>query len=217
MTPGGCRRVLICDNHQLLRLGARLLLETEEDFVVVGEAEDGLEAIEMVELLKPDIVLMDLKMPKLDGAAATERIKASSPETFVVILTAFDSEANVLSSSRAGADGFIVKDEATNDLVSALRRVLRGEAVLAPSAQAAVMKRLRAGPTGPLSDREIEIVEHVALGLQNKQIGEKVHLSYKTVKNHVANAMSKLGAHNRTHLVSVAHERGLIDLGRLRA
>jgi DNA-binding NarL/FixJ family response regulator len=192
-------RVLIADDHGIVRSGLRLLLERQADIEVVAEAADGAEARELAIRERPDLAILDLKMPKLTGLQATREIKAQAPEVSVLILSMHDDERYVTEAMKAGASGYVVKTQADTDLVAAIRAIERGESFPAPAAQSR------------LTPREEEIVKLVAEAHTTKQIAAILHLSEKTVENHRANAMRKLGMRDRVELVRYAIRRGLIE------
>jgi DNA-binding NarL/FixJ family response regulator len=192
-------RVLIADDHGIVRSGLRLLLERQPDIEVVAEAADGAEARELAIRERPDLAILDVKMPKLTGLQATREIKAQAPEVAVLILSMHDDERYVAEALKAGASGYVVKTQADTDLVAAIRAVERGEPFPVPKAQ------------GTLTPREEEIVKLVAEAHTSKEIAAILHLSEKTVENHRANAMRKLGMRDRVELVRYAIRRGLIE------
>jgi DNA-binding NarL/FixJ family response regulator len=192
-------RVLIADDHGIVRSGLRLLLERQPDIEVVAEAADGAEARELAIRERPDLAILDVKMPKLTGLQATREIKAQAPEVAVLILSMHDEERYVAEALKAGASGYVVKTQADTDLVAAIRAVERGEPFPAPEA------------LGTLTPREEEIVKLVAEAHTSKEIAAILHLSEKTVENHRANAMRKLGMRDRVELVRYAIRRGLIE------
>jgi DNA-binding NarL/FixJ family response regulator len=192
-------RVLIADDHGIVRSGLRLLLERQDDVEVVAEAADGAEARELAIRERPDLAILDLKMPKLTGLQATREIKAQAPEVAVLILSMHDDERYIAEAIGAGASGYVVKTQADTDLVAAIRAIERGEPFPAPAAQ------------GRLTPREEEVVKLVAEAHTTKQIAAILHLSEKTVENHRANAMRKLGMRDRVELVRYAIRRGLIE------
>ena len=217
-------RVLLVDDQELLRLGFRLILEAEPDVAVVGEAADGAAGVRMVAATHPDVVLMDVRMPVLDGIEATARIVAEHPPARVLILTTFDLDEYVLSGLRAGASGFLLKDAPPAQLLAAIRAVAAGEAVLAPSVTRRLLDRFgsrlpdpaAAGAPDPLvtlTDREREVFLAVAAGLSNREIAARLHLSEGTVKVHVGRVLAKLGLRDRVHVVVLAYESGLVIPG----
>ena len=192
-------RVLIADDHGIVRSGLRLLLERQPDIEVVGEAADGAEARELAIRERPDLAILDVKMPKLTGLQATREIKAQVPEVAVLILSMHDDERYVQEALNAGASGYVVKTQADTDLIAAVRAIERGESFPAPAAQ------------DRLTPREEEIVKLVAEANTTKEIAAILHLSEKTVENHRANAMRKLSMRDRVELVRYAIRRGLIE------
>ena len=192
-------RVLIADDHGIVRSGLRLLLERQPDIEVVAEAADGAEARNLAIRERPDLAILDVKMPKLTGLQATREIKAQAPEVSVLILSMHDDDRYLAEALKAGASGYVVKTQADADLLAAVRAVERGESFPAPAAQ------------GELTPREEEIVKLVAEAHTTKQIAAILHLSEKTVEHHRANAMRKLGMRDRVELVRYAIRRGLID------
>jgi DNA-binding NarL/FixJ family response regulator len=192
-------RVLIADDHGIVRSGLRLLLERQADIEVVAEAADGAEARELAIRERPDLAILDVKMPKLTGLQATREIKAQAPEVAVLILSMHDDDRYVAEAMKAGASGYVVKTQADTDLVAAIRTVERGESFPVPEAP------------GELTPREEEVVKLVAEAHTTKEIAAILHLSEKTVENHRANAMRKLGMRDRVELVRYAIRRGLIE------
>jgi two-component system, NarL family, response regulator NreC len=209
-------RVLIADDHTIVRSGVRLLLESEADIEVVGEALDGSQAAELAEELKPDVILMDIAMPKMDGLEATRQIKARHPQIQVLVLTMHRSDDYFFEMLRAGASGYILKGAETNDLIKAVRVVSRGEVFLYPSMAEKLLrdyfKRVQGGsPAEPtLSPREKEILSLLAEGYSNKEIAEKLVVSPSTIHSHRTNLMSKLGLNSRFELVQYARKHGLM-------
>lgn len=217
--------LLLVDDQQLIRLGFRMVLEAEADMVVVGEAADGHDAIAQAAALRPDLVLMDIRMPGLDGIAATEAIVRDHPETRVLVLTTFDLDEYAFGAIRAGASGFLLKDAQRQEMISAIRAVHRGDAALAPritrmllehvtgtlGAGTATPARTSEDPTTGLTDRERDVFLEIARGLTNAEIAQALFVSESTVKTHVGRILTKLGARDRIHLVILAHRLGLID------
>jgi two-component system, NarL family, response regulator LiaR len=207
--------VLIADDHPVVRHGLRTFLETQDGLEVVGEAADGAEAVELVERLLPDVVLMDLVMPGLDGVEATRRIRGLSPSTKVIVLTSFDDDEKVFPSIKAGAAGYLLKDVHPQDLADAIRRVQRGEALLAPSVAAKLMQEVageRAPSSGGLTERELDVLRLIARGLSNKLIARELVVSEKTVKTHVSNILAKLHLADRTQAALYAVRERLVEL-----
>jgi len=210
-------RILLVDDHAILRDGLRALLSYYPDVKVVGEAEDGLQAIECVERLSPDIVLMDIAMPVMNGLEATRRIRQKYPNTRVLILTQYEDRPYVLSLLRAGVSGYVLKRALGTDLINAVRAVARGESFLYPSVTTTVLEQLRQPEKWGLSDdkaltqREQEILRRVASGETSRQIALALNISVKTVEWHRGNLMNKLGARSVAELVRLAIEHGLAD------
>lgn len=203
-------RVLVVDDHPVVRAGLVGLLEVEADLEVVAEAGDGAEALAVVQALRPDVVLMDLRMPRLDGAAATEAILAALPATRVLVLTTYDTDGDILRAVEAGATGYLLKDTPQAQLVEAVRSAARGETVLAPSVAARLVSRLRSPAADPLTPREVEVLAAVARGLSNAEIGRALFIGEATVKTHLLRVFAKLGVDDRTRAVTVAMERGIL-------
>ena len=207
MTP---IRVLVVDDHPVVRAGIAGLLATEADLEVVGEAADGAEAVRRVAELTPDVVLMDLRMPVLDGAGATEAIRAAHPRVHVLVLTTYESDGDILRAVEAGATGYLLKDTPRDDLVAGVRAAARGETVLAPSVARRLVHQVRGGPAERLTPREVEVLAGVARGLSNAGIGRELFIGEATVKTHLLRVFAKLGVDDRTRAVTVALERGLL-------
>ena len=207
-------RILIADDHPVVRTGLQGMLAGEGDFEVVGEARDGREAVEEAARLKPDVVLMDLRMPVLDGVAATELIRAGRSETQVLILTTYDTDGDILRALDVGAVGCLLKDSPREELFRAVRAAARGESVLAPAVLSLVMSRMRAPAAETLSDREVEVLRLVARGASNKEAARKLFISETTVKTHLSHIFTKLGVDDRTAAVTVALDRGILRMSR---
>lgn len=217
-------RVLLADDQALIRAGFRVLLDSADGMEVVGEAVNGAEAVDMARQQRADVVLMDIRMPMLDGLEATRRIAADDDlaGVKVIILTTFESEEYVYQAIRAGASGFLVKDCEPADLIQAVRVVARGDALLAPSVTRRLITDLASRPERPkpdsrqldsLTDREREVMSLVAAGLSNDEIATKLFLSPLTAKTHVSRILTKLGARDRAQLVVLAYESGLVTPG----
>jgi len=216
-------RVLLADDQPLVRTGLRTILEDAGGFDVVGEAADGVEAIAKAAELGPDVVLMDVRMPRLDGIAATRQIRAAPEPPRVLVLTTFDLDEYVYAGLRAGASGFLLKDTLAPDLVSALRVVVAGEAVVAPSATRRLVERFldttpepdraRAQSLSALTEREREVLGLLARGLSNAEIAAELFLSEGTVKTHVSRILAKLCLRDRVQAVVLAYETGLVRPG----
>jgi NarL family two-component system response regulator LiaR len=208
--------ILIVDDHPVVRNGLRAFLETQEGLAVVGEASDGARAAELAHELEPDVVLMDLVMPGVDGVAATRRIRELSPATKVIVLTSFDGDENVFPAIRAGAAGYLLKDVRPQELADAVRRVHAGEALLASSVAARLMQEVAEtpAPTAALTQRELEVLREIARGLANKAIARELGVSEKTIKTHVSNILAKLHLTHRTQAALYAVREGLAELER---
>lgn len=207
-------KIVIADDHGIVRSGIRLLLETQPDLEVVGEAADGISARELIVRERPDLAILDVKMPGLTGLQATREIKAQAPEVSVLILSMHDDERYLFEALKAGASGYVLKSQADSDLLEAIRSVERGEPFLSPGAQQALIRDLleRGAPSeSDLTPREEEIVKLVAEANTTREIADLLHLSEKTVENHRANAMRKLGMRDRVELVRYAIRQGLIE------
>lgn len=216
-------RVLLVDDQALLRMGFRLVLEAEEDLEVVGEASDGRSALEQVQALAPEVVLMDVRMPGMNGIDATARIAAEHPATKVLILTTFDLDEYAFAALRAGASGFLLKDARPADLVAAIRTVASGDAVVSPRVTRRMLELFAARlpeqgdpvetGTDPrlaeLTPRELEVLQAVAEGLSNAEVAARLFLSEATVKTHVGRVLAKLGVRDRVQAVVLAYETGL--------
>ncbi|GAA1946412.1 response regulator [Kitasatospora viridis] len=218
-------RVLLVDDQPLLRTGFRMILEAEADLVVVGEAGDGQQALEQVRALQPDVVLMDIRMPRMDGVEATRRIVGPMRDgpVRVLVLTTFDLDEYVVEALRAGASGFLLKDVPAEELVQAIRVVADGAAMLAPSITRRLLDmyatRLPAGEEAPspaltaLTEREMEVLRLVAKGLSNAEIAAELFVSETTVKTHVGHVLTKLGLRDRVQAAVFAYESGLVRPG----
>ena len=218
-------RVLLADDEKLIRAGFRVLLEAADDIVVIGEAVNGDEAVELATAERPDVILMDIRMPRVDGLEATRRISADDDlaGVKVIILTTFESDEYVYQALRAGASGFLVKDTEPAELIQAIRVVARGDALLSPSVTRRLITDIASRPERPppsdkvlsgLTDREREVLALVAEGLSNDEIAARLFLSPLTSKTHVSRIMTKLNARDRAQLVVIAYETGLVTPGR---
>ncbi len=207
-------RIVIADDHPVVRTGMQGILVSQPDFEVVGEASTGGEAVDLVRALRPDVVLMDLRMPEMDGVEAISRIVAEQPEAHVLVLTTYDSDADIVRAVGAGATGYLLKDTPREELCRAIRAAARGESVLAPVVAARLMGRAREPEKEALSGREVEVLKLVAGGTSNKEIGGQLHISEATVKSHLSHIFGKLGVDDRTAAVTAALERGILQLER---
>jgi DNA-binding NarL/FixJ family response regulator len=216
-------RTLVVDDQALVRAGVRVLLQTASDIDVVGEAADGHEAVRLAERLRPDVVLMDIRMPRVDGIEATRRVLAAAPTTNVLMLTTFADEDYVYDALTAGAVGFMVKDGEPDAMIDAVRRAVRGEPMLAPPVLALVVERARlshradrdAQPDNAvlarLTSRERDVLTLIGAGLSNAEIATRLHLGVTTVKTHIVALLDKLAVRNRVQAGIVAHRLGLVD------
>ncbi|MEZ7755803.1 response regulator transcription factor [Microbacterium paraoxydans] len=215
-------RVLLVDDQELIRLGFRMVLEAEPDIVVIGEAADGRAAIAQSAALAPDLVLMDIRMPELDGIAATTAIVGAHPETKVLVLTTFDLDEYAFGAIRAGASGFLLKDAQRQEMLSAVRAVHRGDAALAPRVTRVLLEHVgsQLGTSAldevddagyrSLTEREREVFVAIGRGLTNAEIAAALYVGESTVKTHVGRILAKLGARDRIHAVILAHRLGLV-------
>jgi two-component system, NarL family, response regulator NreC len=219
VATGAKIRVLLADDHTILRAGLRMMLNVQPDIEVVGEASDGRQALNEALLLKPDVVLMDITMPEMNGIEATRQIKRALDSTRVLILTMHENEEYLFQVLRAGASGYILKEAADTELISAIRIVYSGRFYMSPSAQTMMvgdyLLRVRSGEErdsySALTEREREILKLVAEGLTNNQIAERLYISPKTVDTHRTHIMDKLNLHSRAELVKYAMRRGLLE------
>jgi DNA-binding NarL/FixJ family response regulator len=220
-------RVLLVDDQPLLRTGFRMILEAETDIMVVGEAGDGVQALDQVRALQPDVVLMDVRMPRMDGVEATRRIAGPDRDgsARVLVLTTFDLDEYVVEALRAGASGFLLKDVPAEDLIAAIRVVADGDAIVAPSITRRLLDRFAArlpavdertpAALESLTDREVEVLRLVARGLSNAEIAKELFVSETTVKTHVGHLLTKLGLRDRVQAAVFAYESGLVRPGTL--
>jgi DNA-binding NarL/FixJ family response regulator len=216
-------RVLLVDDQTLIRQGIRLLLEIETDIQVVGQAADGREAVEQVEALHPDVVLMDVRMPGMDGVEATRQLAVRFPDAKVIILTTFEDDEIVFDALKAGARGYLLKDISSEEMAAAVRKVAAGEALIEPRITRKVLaefSRMATAAGGraasrslpaPLTDRELEVLQALARGLSNREIARQLVITEGTVKNHVSSLIDKLGVRDRTQAVLKGQELGLIS------
>jgi len=206
-------RVLIADDHTVVREGLRLFLSVQDDIEVVGEAVDGREAIEQAEALQPDVLLLDMVMPEMDGLTALPRIRQVAPQTAVLVLTSFGDDRKVIPAVRAGAAGYLLKSVSSAELVEAVRQVAAGKPALHPDAARMLMREVRSGPgqvgNESFTPRELEVLSLLAHHLSNKEIAAELGIGEKTVKTHVSNILSKLGVRSRADAARYAREQGL--------
>ncbi|HKZ27768.1 MAG TPA: response regulator transcription factor [Rubrobacteraceae bacterium] len=205
-------RILVTDDHPVVRAGLSGMLSGEPDFEVVGEAQNGKEAVAFAGELKPDVVLMDLRMPEMDGVTAIEHIKSNYPDVHILVLTTYESDADILRAIETGATGYLLKDTPREELFGAIRTVAQGQSPLDPGVAARLMQRMRDPEEEGLSTREIEVLELVAHGTSNKAIAKQLWVSETTVKSHMLHIFDKLGVTDRTAAVTEALKRGIIRL-----
>jgi DNA-binding NarL/FixJ family response regulator len=217
----GVLRVLLVEDHELVRTGLRLVIDSQDDLVVVGEAGDGLSGVREAQRLRPDVVVMDVRMPVLDGIEATRRIISLPEAPKVIMLTTYDLDEHALAAIRAGASGFLLKDAPAEDLLAAVRTVYAGDAVLAASTTRRLLDHLAPGvdpeavaKVEGLTEREREVLVAVARGWSNAEIAEQLTVSAGTVKTHVSNLLAKLGIRDRVQAVVMAYEAGAVRPGR---
>ncbi len=208
----GVIRILIVDDHPVVRAGLRGMIAGEPGFEVVGEASDGNAAVRQAHDLRPDAVLMDLRMPGGDGVDAIARITDELPGVHILVLTTYDSDTDILRAVEAGATGYLLKDTPREELFRAIRSAAAGQSVLAPSVAARLMERMRAPADETLSSREIDVLRAVARGASNREVADVLFISEATVKTHLIHIFQKLGVADRTAAVTVALERGVLQL-----
>lgn len=211
-------RILVADDHPVVRDGLVAILNTQPDFLVIGEASTGEEVVQEAEAGHPDVVLLDLEMPVLDGVEALRRVRAISPPTQVIVFTAFDTDELILGAVRAGAKGYLLKGAPREEIFNAIRVVSQGGSLLQPIVVTKLLQQISISPEEetsenvPLTDREIEVLKLLGRGKTNKEIAGALVITERTVKFHVSSILMKLGAGNRTEAVTLAHQQGLIEL-----
>lgn len=205
-------RLLVVDDHPVVRDGLKGMLAGQPGLEVVGEAADGQQGVQLSAQLQPDVILMDLRMPVLDGVSAIQRIRTAQPGMRVLVLTTYDTDAEILKAIEAGATGYILKDAPREELFRAIRATAQGQSYLSPSVATRLMDQLRAPTSEQLSPREIDVLGWVARGATNREIGQKLHISEATVKSHLLHIYEKLGASDRAHAVTLAVQKGLIEI-----
>jgi DNA-binding NarL/FixJ family response regulator len=215
-------RVMLVDDQAMVRTGFRMILEAEADFTVVGEAVDGRDAVDMVARARPDVILMDVRMPNMDGIAACEQIRARDGHARVMMLTTFDLDDYVHTALRAGASGFLLKDAPPEQLVDAIRVIAAGDALLAPSVTQTLIDEIARRPASQpdafpgiaeLTERELDVIRLMSRGMSNGEIAKDLYLGEATVKTHVGRILAKLGARDRVQAVVAAYESGLVTPG----
>ncbi|NLB35415.1 MAG: response regulator transcription factor [Elusimicrobia bacterium] len=209
-------KVMVCDDHALFRQGLISLLETEPDLTIVGEAVNGKEAVEMAKEKKPDIILMDIRMPIMDGISATREIKKNIPDVKILMLTVFEDELHIFNSIQAGASGYFLKAKPIDDLINIIRKTLSGDAPLSPEVAGSLIKELHkrnfsAVNSYNITEKELEVLSEVILGKTNKEISQELNIAIQTVKNHLSSMYRKFEVNNRTKLVHKAAETGVIS------
>jgi len=205
-------RLVVVDDHPVVRDGLKGMLASQPDLEIAGEAANGEEAVALVGRLHPDVVLMDLRMPVLDGVAATSQIRERWPEMRVLVLTTYDADADILRAVEAGATGYILKDAPREELFRAIRLTAQGQPYLAPSVATRLMNRVRAPAEDTMSAREVEVLSLVSKGSSNKEIARQLRLSEATIKSHLLHIFAKLGVSDRTQAVTLAVRKGIIRL-----
>jgi DNA-binding NarL/FixJ family response regulator len=210
-------RILIVDDHPVVRDGLRAVLSTQSDFDVIGEAGDGAEAVRQAEALRPDVVLLDLELPAMDGVEVLAHLRVSCPELPVIVFTAFDTDERILGAIQAGAQGYLLKGAPRDQVFNAVRVVYRGESLLQPVVASKLLRQMQHPPaptdtTATPTPRELDVLRLLAQGLQNKEIADALRIAERTVKFHVTSILTKLNADNRTQAVTIAVQRGLIAL-----
>ncbi len=211
----GAARVMLVDDHAIVRQGLRTFLDLQDDITVVGEAKDGVEALRLAQEVAPEVILMDLMMPRMDGIETVRRMKAAHPHMQIIVLTSFGEDQKVFAAIRAGATGFLLKDVSPQDLAAAIHAARRGEASLAPGIATKLLQEIAVGANPaaeehPLTDREYAVLALIAQGRSNRQISEGLIISEKTVKTHVSNILAKLHLEDRTQAAIYALKEGLV-------
>ncbi len=210
-------QIVVVDDHPVLRDGLSAVLSTQPDFRVIGEAESGVEAVEIIVELRPDVVMLDLEMPEMDGVETLKRLRQHNPDIRVIVFTAFDTDERILAAVQAGAQGYLLKGAPRDQIFEAVRVVHSGDSLLQPVVASKLLRQMtQTGDStdalGSVTPRESDVLNLLALGLQNKEIAGQLGISERTVKFHVGSILSKLNAGNRTEAVTIALQRGLIEL-----
>ena len=213
MAEGGIR-ILVADDHPMLREGLVAVLSTQPDFDIIGEAADGAEVVRLAEALRPDVILLDLEMPDVDGVAALEGLRDAVSAARAIVFTAYDTDERILRSLRAGARGYLLKGASRQEIFDAVRTVHAGGSLLEPGVTTRLLDHVREGgeQTEPLTPRELEVLALISEGLHNSEIAGRLFVTERTVKFHVSSILAKLGADNRTEAVALAARRGLIRM-----
>ena len=210
-------KIFLVDDHPVVRDGLVAILSTQPDFAVVGDAGDGQTAVSQIAALRPDVILLDLEMPGMDGVETLKLLRQQDPNTKAIVFTAFDTDERIVTAVQAGAQGYLLKGAPRQELFNAVRVVYSGGSLLQPIVASKLMQRVNQEPEPPeevLTPRELEVLQELALGLQNKEIAAKLVISERTVKFHVSAILGKLDAGNRTEAVAIAAQRGLINMSR---
>ena len=207
-------RILLVDDHPVVRAGIEGILTSQDDIEVVGEAGNGEEAIRLSQTLQPDVILMDLRMPEMDGVTAIKIINTQTNPPYILVLTTYDTDVDIVRAIEAGATGYLLKDTPPADFFAAVRNVAQGESVLTPVVASRLMERMRAPAEEQLSSREIEVLALVSRGHNNKAIAKELYISTATVKTHLIHIYGKLGVNDRTAAVTTALEKGILRLNR---
>ncbi len=205
-------RILVADDHPVVRDGLVSMLSTQPDFDVVGEASTGVEVVQRAKLLHPDVVLLDLEMPEMDGVEALRQLRIDCPQAQVIVFTAFDTDERIVGAVQAGAQGYLLKGVPRNEIFSAIRVVSRGGSLLQPVIASKLLQHISHPSPDSLTEREMEVLQRLAQGKPNKEIAQELTISERTVKFHVSSILGKLNAGNRTEAVTVAAQRGLVKL-----
>jgi DNA-binding NarL/FixJ family response regulator len=207
-------RVLVVDDHPVVRHGLTAILGYEPDIEVVGDAADGEEAVRLILERRPDVVLLDLRLPKLDGVEVMRQVRAQAPQVRFLVLTTYDTDEYIGPALAAGAQGYLLKDALPDELASGIRAVMRGAAALEPEVAARLLERMAEGERDELSERELEVLRLLVAGASNKAIAAQLNLSENTIKTHISRIFAKLGVQSRAEAVAVALQRGLVPLKR---
>lgn len=203
-------RVVLVDDHPLVRTGIAGMLANTEDIEIVGEAANGMEAIRVLAETRPDVILLDLRMPEMDGPELIKHLRSEGNDIGILVLTTYDTDADILRATEAGANGYLLKDTSRDELIGAIRATHAGDGWLTPTVAAQLLRTVRQGELEQLSSREQQVLQHVAKGKSNKEIASELHVSQATVKTHLLHIFRKLDVNDRTAAVTVAMERGII-------